>query len=397
MTFSGVLSREYEWAVQKESVYGTSPGSLAGTNFFKHRVMGFPKRVVEKIDRDMEANNAQGDVQTLMVGRQTGDATIEVDLIPNGNTSTPTAPDCDLLYQGLFGSSHVATAHTTTGAGSSGTTLNLTAGGGAASGLQQGDLFACNQDSAGNYEVRQVVSISTDAVTIDRAFTTNSPASGQAVKVGTTYLLTFSPVVSLFLWNFNYNNLRYQIPGCVVDSWDLTVKGSDKTPLGLQKFMLKGQRRIAQSSTSRPTPSTNGVQLVPIPAKLWIGAVKYSFVDLTLSIKSGLALRNNESGQLYPDAATRTAAKGYWNVELGITPLVTDTWQTISDNASTYTTQDAMVQFGNTPGQIVGFRAQNWRPIGDEMDVGGEVAYGFKGRCLGSASAPLNSLYLAYI
>ena len=68
----------------------------------------------------------------IQTGRKHTEISVSCDLIPSGVTGTPTAPDIDLLLKAIFGSVQTSVAHTTTMSGA-GTSLVLTAGGGAAS------------------------------------------------------------------------------------------------------------------------------------------------------------------------------------------------------------------------------------------------------------------------
>ncbi len=166
--------------VQLEAAFNTSPGALVGADAFKHTGGKAIKKVVSQRPRDQDRDNAQPSVITTQKGRESTEISIEAQLIPSGNSATPTEPDYDALLEAHFGSKHKCTAHTTTAAGSASVTLNLTAGGGAASGILAGDLIAVDVDATFGYEVRRVVSIATDVVTVNAAFSAN-PAISRVV------------------------------------------------------------------------------------------------------------------------------------------------------------------------------------------------------------------------
>src|SRR5512139_1278332 len=174
MAINYILEREHELAVQEEATYGTDPGTVAAGDFFKAQPgPDAVQRAIARYDRDQDRDYAQASVLSTQKGRESASVTIPGDLIPSGNASTPTEPDMDLLFKANMGSKHKATAHTTTAAGSSGVTLNLTTGGWTAAGLADGDLIAVDVSAVVGYEVRQAVSHAGDVVTLDRAFSSD--------------------------------------------------------------------------------------------------------------------------------------------------------------------------------------------------------------------------------
>jgi hypothetical protein len=387
MAFGSALLRDYILFVQPEASYGVSPGALAGTDAFKHTGSLPLSRKVERYFRSKDRDSGQASVLNVQPGRETGGVAIECDLIPSGVTGTPTPPDIDELVKANMGTKLVGTAHTTTTVGSAGTDIVLVGGGIAASGIAVGQMIACDQDGAGNYEVRQVVTVGVggaDHFAVDRAFTTTNVATGRAVKVGVTYRLLNSALLSVYLWQFNSNNLRYVMPGCVMSEMDLSLNYADGAPVGKVKFNGMGQRKRPQTSTTIPTPSVAGVPLVPTVGKIWLGAVRYNVVNVGLNVKNGLTLRNNQSDQLFPSGVKRTDQDGRYEVTQTLEMIATDVTQSnLYDTAPTLTQQDAIVQLNNAIGNIVAWRTPNFRPDVDESEIDGEVGHKLSGRCLG--------------
>src|SRR4030095_15059504 len=125
---------DVEIGIQLEAVVGTSPGALVGGDFARFR-HGYPFKLdPDRLDRDEDADNTAS-VTVPQKGRERTQWELMGGYIPSANGTTPTVIDCDQLYEGHFGSQNVCTAHTTTAAGSVGTSIVLTPGGGAASGI----------------------------------------------------------------------------------------------------------------------------------------------------------------------------------------------------------------------------------------------------------------------
>ena len=393
MTATYYNDRESEIAVQDEAAaYGVTPGALVGGDFFKHTSghEGFQPEL-EQMPRDRDKDNNQGSVLLTQTGRKRTKVSVEADVIPSGNSSTPTEPDTDLLWKAALRSKFKATAHTTTAAGSTGVTLNLTAGGGAASGIRAGggDLIAVDIDGAGTYEVRRVVSRATDVVTIDRAFT-SSPAAARAVKVGTTYNLSSTAFVSLYFWLYNQNVLRYAVPGSILNDLSVDINHADGVPLLKAKWAGVGKYEITQA-TSRPTPVTAGVPLAGSLGSVWLGANKYQIITGSFAVKNGLALRELEIGSLEPTGVKFTGnSTGRFDVSMALEMCMTtgsagEDTQALYDGAKTLTVRDAMCQIGTVPGNIFAWCCPKWQPGPAERGAqDGEVSVKLSGRAYGT-------------
>jgi hypothetical protein len=379
------ILRDWELAFQLESAFNTSPGALAAGDFMKHTsTLGFDK-VVERYDRENDRDVNQASVITTHLGRESSKWKLECDLTPSNNSGTPTEPDIDPVLEAHFGQKHKATAHTTTGTGSTGVTLELASGGGAASGIAVGDIIAVNVSTAFGYECRQVTGISTDTVTVDRAFSAD-PASGRAVKVGTTYRLLFSALKSLHLWQFLAgNNFRHKAGGCVPQNCAIDVDFASKAPVCKVKFDGIGAQKVTHS-TSRPTPTTVGVPLIPTEGKVWMGATLGTLLKYGLQSNNGNTLRQSESASLYPTAVKKTDNMSRYKISQSIDFLLnTGTNDGFFDNAAALTAYDVIVQLGVTVGQIVAIRTPKWIPDAIENEQDGEVGLGLSGRLYGTS------------
>jgi hypothetical protein len=384
------LSRDTELLIKAESAWGTDP-TPAGTDAFVHKVLagfGFTK-VIARFDRDKDRSPLVADVLTAHKGREHSTFQVDCDVVPSGNASTPTAPDIDPLLYSLFGAHSTLTAHTTTAAGSAGTSIVLTTGGGAASGIPVGGgcLIACDVSTAVGVEVRYVVSRTTDTLTIDRAFTTD-PAAGRAVYVGTTYTLTQTATISAYIKAYmgGGDNARYAVPGAIVQSGVLSINGAQDTPVAGFSFSGLGSA-VTTHTLTRPTMTTAGVPLIPTASKVWIGAsAAAKIVNAELAVKNILDLRMNDIGSLAPVGVKRTANGSRYDNQMKLDILLeSGTIEGYYTNNASLTAYDVIVQLGVAPGAMVAWRCRNWIPDTPLGDVDGEVAINAAGRCYGSS------------
>ena len=389
---------DFELFAQLEAAFGTSPGALAGTDAFKcHALVPF-KRVISRYDRDKDQGN-QASVLSTQKGREKSSWSLSGDLIPSGNAATPTAPDMDNLFEAHLGEKFTCIANTTTAAGSAGVTLNLTAGGGAASAIRTGggDLIAIDVDATNGVEVRQVISRATDVVTLDRALSAN-PAVSRNVYVGTTYRLLASALKTLHLWQYlNSDNFRHKTGGNIANAMKLSCDFSSQTPIAEVTFGGEGLQIVAHA-TARPTPTTAGEPLLPTEAKVFIGASgKLCAVKAGIDSNNGLELRESESCSLYPTGVKRTGNGGRYAVTQDLDLLlVSGIVEGYYDNASALTAYDVIVQLGVSVGKIVAWRTPKFILDADPGDQDGEVSLQMKGKCYGLTSVD-TELAVAFI
>lgn len=393
------LTREVELAVQEEATYGTSPGAVAGTDMFKHtsRLHITPKR--SRYYRDQDADYAQASVLSpAQKGRESSDLKIDVDAVPSG-AGTPTEPDIDVLLKVHFGTKHKATAHTTTTAGSSGTSLVLATGGGAASGIAIGDLIAVDVSAAAGYEVRRVTNVSTDTVTVDRAFTTD-PATGRTVKLGTTYKFLNTAALSAYISQWiGGTGVRHAVPGVVLSDFEASCAFDNETPMPKFSFTGRGMKEVTHA-VARPTPTTAGIPLVATQAKAWIGAVKVCPISASFKSNNGLELRENLCTGLEPAGVKRTANNSRYSVEGTLDSLLT-TGDT--DTAAIYelakasdaTPLDIIVQWGIVPSTIVAYCMPRFVCDPERIEISGEFGVRFSGKALGTTGD--DEIFLAFI
>jgi len=380
------LVRDFELAAQLEAVFATSPGALAGADFFKSKTKYPFKRNIARYDRDNDRDNDQASVLTTQKGRESAGWAIEGDIIPAG-AGVPMKPDMDLFFEAHMGTQHLATAHTTLAAGSTTTVLNFTPGGVAASGVQVGDMIAVDVSATFGIEVRQIPAggITGDAVTVDRALSA-APAAARDVKVGWTVRLSEAQTKSLHLWGYlNGDNFRQKVGGAIARMMALDIDFSGDTPVGGVKFSGDGEK-VQTHSTARPTPVTVGQPLLPSAGKCWLGTALTNIVKASLNSDNGLELRANESGSLFPTGVKRTGNKSRYNVSQAIEVLLTTgTIEGYYNNADDLTAYDVLTQLGTVAGQIVAWRTPKWIPDVDIADVGDEASVSASGKAYGTS------------
>lgn len=375
------LARDVEIFVQEEAAWGTSPGALAGTDALKHTSGKAIKKVVARLDRDQDRDNNSASVITTQKGRESSEFSLEAQVIPSGNASTPTPPDIDPLLKVHFGTKHAATAHTTTAAGSVTTSINFAVGGVAASGVAVGDLIAIDVSAAFGYEVRRVTALpGGDVVTVNAAFSAD-PAAARTVKVGVTYSFLESAELSAHIWEYiNGDNHRHKAPGVIVQDCEFDFDFSGDTPTGSVKFSGAGQAE-ATHSTSRPTPTTAGVPLVPEASYAFFGGTRNCMLKGNVKSNNGLELRQNESCTLGPSGIKRTGNNSRFSVEAAIAMLLTTgTVEGYYDNQAALTAYDVILQFGATAGKIVAIALPKFIPEVPMAEQDGEVSLELSGR-----------------
>lgn len=390
------LARDSEVFVQLEAAWGTSPGALAGTDALKHTSGKAIKKVVARLDRDQDRDYQQPSVLTTQVGREKTEFSLEAQVIPSGNASTPTEPDIDPLLEAHFGTKHKATAHTTTAAGSVGTSINFAVGGVAASGVAVGDLIAIDVSSTYGYEVRRVTALpGGDVVTINAAFSAD-PAASRTVKVGTTYKFLQSATKSVHVWEYlNGDNFRHKAPGVIVADCEMEFDFGSDTPTGSVKFSGEGQAE-ATHATARPTPTTAGTPLVPDGSYAFVGATRNCMLKGSFKSNNGIELRENESCTLAPSGIKRTGNNARYSVEAMVAMLLTTgTIEGYYDAQAALTSYDLILQFGKTAGKIVAVNFPKFIPEIPVADQDGEVSLEMSGRAYGSAGD--DEIYLAFI
>lgn len=391
MATTYINQNDHDLSFQIESTYGTDPGAVAGTDFFKHQSdPGVFKIKKARYDRQNDRDYQQGSVLTTTAGRESTEVSVNFDIIPSGNAATPTKPDISDLLKAHFGAESTLTAHTTTAAGSTGTTLNLTAGGGAASGIPAGGgcLIAVDVDSTYGVEVRRVISRATDVVTLDAALSAN-PAISRAVYVGTTYKFSssaalLSGTMKQFLGG---STIKKKVTGVILPNLSIDCDA------GTEELVAKGQvsgmgQQLQALADSRPTIVTNGVPLAGVAGKVFFGASRFCATKVGLTSNNGTELRQNEFCSLYPRGVKRTGNNGRFQVSMSLDLFYSggdEDVQTLYLNSQSLTAQSVIVQLGTAPGQMIAWACPRFIADPSLTSINGEIGVNFGGgRCYGT-------------
>lgn len=392
MAVTYINKNDHDLALQIESTYGTDPGAVSGTDFFKHQSdPGAIKVKKSRYDRTGDNDYSQGSVLSTIAGRESAEVSLAFDVIPSGNAATPTKPDISDVLKLHFGSESTLTAHTTTAAGSTGVTLNLATGGGAASGIPTsgGCLIAVDVDSTYGVEVRRVISRSTDTVTLDYALSAN-PAAARAVYVGTTYKHTSGSQLSATLKQFlggstvkkmvtglNFQNLSID---CDAGTEEMAVKGS-----------VSGEGKLLEAQTdTRPTITTSGTPLSGVVGKVFIGAVKYCATKVGFTSNNGVELRKNEFCSLNPRGVKRTGNNARFMVSQSLDLFYSggdEDVQALYLAAQALTEKSVIVQIGTAPGRMIAWCTPKFVPDPSLTNINGEIGVNYGGgRCYGTTA-----------
>lgn len=386
-----MLTRDTTLLAGLESTWGVDP-VLSGADAFDHKVLtgvGF-ERNIARYNRTDDRSPAVADILSTQRGRESTAVEVAADLVPSGNSITPTAPDIDPFFHALFGARSTLTAHTTTDAGSAGTSLVLAPGGGAASGIPTGGgcLIACDVSALVGVEVRYVVSRTVDTVTLNRAFTSD-PAAGRAVYVGTTYRLDQAATNSLWLSAFSGagNYLRYAVPGTVIQSGGITINGAQDTPVVGVTFSGMGAAAVAHT-LDYPTLVTSGLPLIPQTSKIWIsGDGSARVVNATLNITNTLELRMNAINSITAVGVKRTANGGRYAHTMGLDIIYEPSGGAVVRdmylNHPLLQAYDVIVQLGTMPGDMAAWYCPHWVPDVPAGSTDGEMSFNSTGPCYG--------------
>ncbi len=171
-----VLTRKTIVGIKEEVSEGTF---LAPTASDLIQVVGFP--TVSPTIENLERNLIKGTIGLLkpLKGLKAGTVELVVELRAAGvSAGDSDEPEASLLFESALGTKVDNSATFTVDVGSTATVVELTTG---------GSSWAANDIIFVDGEIRFVVSISTDSLTLNSALTKGAPASGTSVFGGWTY------------------------------------------------------------------------------------------------------------------------------------------------------------------------------------------------------------------
>jgi hypothetical protein len=189
-------------AIMEETTEGTPVIPSAATDYIGVR---------EGFDVNTEFDTLENDELTGSIGRsapiqgfENPNASLPFYLRPSGTEGV--APEFNLLYKAAFGAEVVASTEYDTVAGSTVSIVNVDTGEGV--NFQRGQALLV-KDATNNYSIRNVLSVSGDALTLGQNLA-NAPASGVNLGKAVLYKPESSGHPTLTLWDYRANQAVVQ-------------------------------------------------------------------------------------------------------------------------------------------------------------------------------------------
>lgn len=211
------------------------------------QVVDFPTFSPER--ETIERNVIKGSIGRLkpLKGIKAGTVEFNVELRAAGTTaSVSDAPEIDLLLESALGAKTSAGNSVTVG-GSTDTLIELDTGDGAS--FAVGDVVLIDG------EVRFVLSVSGDQITLNRALTKGAPAASVTVNRGTTYKPATSGHKPLSITGFlsgSANAWEQRMIGCRCSSWGFTDFATGQIPKLTFTFDVLDHTSVAGTTIASP-------------------------------------------------------------------------------------------------------------------------------------------------
>lgn len=273
---------------------------------------------------------------------------------------------CDTLLECVFGAGATGATGEATDAADAGSGTTVTAS--AASSFAAGDGLIVRGSTSSRYQARQVVSVATADITVDRELTddgvSDTAVENTAIYAMDTYELAFAE------HKHTHMGLKISKDDGAVDRWIGMMPSSLELqfPAGQEaKLVLSGfdftDHDTGSSASTYVTP-TAGENVDVIDSPLWIGSSEYLAYDTSLQIalevvpRTADGTRNGKHGFIVTDKTVTITTK----IRVGdLTREVAESFMnTLRGSAS-----DVAFQHGETPGGISYVRA----PVCDARSV----------------------------
>lgn len=205
------LKRASVFGIKEETTVGTLIALTSGDNFMPLRPDFGQSLTFEEIETDELLNDIGMSEPTL--GKETPSGSHTMYLKHSGVEGQE--PETGLLYESCLGSKTVNATQYNTVSSSTTTVINVDTGEGA--NFYQGQALLI-KDATNGYSIRNVESISSDALTLNFALS-NAPASGVDLGKAITYLPTSSGHPSFSAWLYYGNGSAVSaVAGCQASS-----------------------------------------------------------------------------------------------------------------------------------------------------------------------------------
>lgn len=375
------ISRKGKVFVKAESSYGTAV-VLGATDAVRHLSTKFDYDPTNRVSSP-EKKQSPGVVSRFDRRITAGLGSLEALLRPSGTLNT--IPEADDVIKAAFGAATNVTLSTTIAAGGAGTTTadRLTS----VSGLAVGDGILFSHQNGKKY-VRVILTIASTDITWAPALP-SALDDGQAAKGCITYKLTTDLAISLAIAHYLPNFSR-ELRGVGIDQLDIDFDGTEEA-----RFTASGpaQKQVA-AAQSEPVAFTTvgGNPPTGMVGELYIADTAYLHKKLSVSIKNGLKLRNEEAGN--DGLATEVFRAARREITLSLEAFA-ETEATLYDFAEAGTNKSVFRQNGRTEGNIVALYAPTveWK-VPDTSDGDNEADWSFSGLAMESADSQNDELKL---
>jgi len=304
----GVVNNESSVALKVESVEGTYNSPSAGTEYIEALAEGTSaNKTREELARNTLGSSTEQEASRVGIAEVVAEIPVEFGASATAGSSPQRL---DLLLRTTLGGKRSAAAQSTT-TGNTSTVLEF----GVAPNFSKGDVVLVKE--AGAFELRPVASVGATSITLAFALENGAPSDGVEVEANTVYFSDTSNSPSLSMEHNIGNEIQQRAAGMRGQSFSLENFSAGQIPTC--NFSLGGLSLERADSAQSATPDFTADALPPVAleACLYIGGVKYSYSELSMSIENTLSFlidACNESGKVssrITDQVTTFSAKKY--------------------------------------------------------------------------------------
>jgi hypothetical protein len=368
------------------SDFSSTPGTLV----FPEPMAGILDKTSQvKIEREL--TRGDGEPYSRTIGAKNLDALSDMTLRLKGLGAggAGAAEEADRLAEAqviarildaVLGAGANGTGATSADPAGTGTTLNLTSG----TAQVAGRGLLVKGATSGAYVAREIVSKSTDAMTLDRGLTTpagaaENPAVDEVVYASATWYAQPKLADHTHLYfdiEGDQADSRRQLFGVMPGGVSFAFPNGGKAEVSLTGLRCTDWAAGAKAS---PTfaPPTEGNEITCISSPIWLGADQYDLINASLDLGLTVAPRETQTGPQgvagYAVIDVRPRLTG--SIRLGA--LAGEAAQALLQAMQAGNTYDVGVQFGRNPGACVYMRWPAGNFDAELVDLGGQEAIQF--------------------
>jgi hypothetical protein len=320
----GVVNNESSVALKVESTEGTYSSPSAGTEYIEALAEGTSaNKTREELARNTLGSSTEQEASRVGIAEVVAEIPVEFGASATAGSSPQRL---DLLLRTTLGGKRSAAAQSTT-TGNTSTVLEF----GGAPNFSKGDVVLVKE--AGAFELRPVALVGATSITLAFALENGAPSDGVEVEANTVYFSDTSNSPSLSMeHNIGSQAIKQKASGLRGQSFSLENFSAGQIPTC--NFSLGGLslERADEDASAAPDFTADALPPVALEACLYIGGVKYSYSELSMSIENTLSFlidACNESGKVssrITDQVTTFSAKKYMD-DTSLTE-----WDAFNDN-----------------------------------------------------------------